>query len=60
MKVISAKQETPDGDEAVTPEQYQEDYPKIEKMHKEMLEQSSTWQVFGGTVRIGNRIYQVC
>lgn len=42
-----------------TPEQAEQDYPALLKAHKEALKEELTWDVFGGTIRIDGRFYQV-
>lgn len=62
MTIISAYHEERDGEEkrAVSPEQYQEDYPKLLRKHQEALKQEPMWEFFGGTLTVEDRIYQVC
>ncbi len=55
MQILSARQ---NGQE-VSPEQIQEDMPRIEKVHKFALFMDATWEFFGGVVTVEDREYQV-
>lgn len=42
-----------------TEEQIQQDYAELLAAHKRALKEELTWDVFGGTIRINGRFYQV-
>lgn len=42
-----------------TTEQYKEDYPKLVKQYKKALKENPLWGIFGGTITVNGRSYQV-
>ena len=50
MKIISTD---------ATQEQLEQDYKQLLAAHKRALKEELTWDVFGGTIRINGRFYQV-
>lgn len=42
-----------------TQEQLEQDYKELLRSHKRALKEELTWDVFGGTIRINGRFYQV-
>lgn len=50
MKIISTD---------ATQEQLEQDYERLLASHKRALKEELTWDIFGGTIRIDGRFYQV-
>lgn len=50
MKIISTD---------ATQEQLEKDYERLLTSHERALREELTWDVFGGTIRIDGRFYQV-
>ena len=50
MKIISTD---------ATQEQLEQDYERLLVSHKRAFKEELTWNVFGGTIRIDGRFYQV-
>lgn len=50
MRVISTN---------ATEEQMKQDYKELLAAHKRALKEELTWDVFGGTIRLNGRFYQV-
>lgn len=42
-----------------TEEQMKQDYPALLKAHERALKEELTWDMFGGTITINGRQYQV-
>lgn len=42
-----------------TQEQLEQDYKQLLKSHKQALKDELTWDMFGGTITINGRFYQV-
>ncbi len=42
-----------------TDEQLKRDYEEIVKRNQVALKRCLTWKIFGGTITVGNRTYQV-
>lgn len=60
MKVLAAWKTTDGKKEEVSQEIYEQDYPKLKRMHKKACKEVIWWDVFGGVLSIENRNYQVC
>ena len=44
-----------------TPEQVKRDYEKVVAAHKKAMEENPrSWAIFGGTVTVNKKQYQVC
>ena len=50
MKIISTD---------ATQEQLEQDYERLLASHKRAFKEELTWDMFGGTIRIDGRFYQV-
>jgi hypothetical protein len=50
MKIISTN---------ATDEQLKEDYGELLKQHRRALKEELTWDMFGGTITVNGRFYQV-
>jgi hypothetical protein len=42
-----------------TNEQLKEDYSELLKQHRRALKEELTWDMFGGTITVNGRFYQV-
>ena len=56
MKIISAKYK--DG-RVIDQKQMQKDMLLIKKEHEKALDAEPTWAIFGGVIRINDRLYHV-
>jgi len=46
-------------DTDATDEQFRQDYKQLLAAHKKAMKEELTWDVFGGTIRLNGRFYQV-